>query len=109
MATDNGPRRYRAQPGLASLPKSKPIPLINHRRLNFIRDTTKPYQYLVEVRTRNKRTREEITRYITIVDRKPVAPNDILSDAADAIMNSPVASREEPIGTKLIRASRYPV
>ncbi|HEY6019219.1 MAG TPA: hypothetical protein VIY48_04750 [Candidatus Paceibacterota bacterium] len=107
MAIDWTKVRLKPVSSVRSLALSRPVPLRAFSTIKTVYDRTKPFQYIVQVQTRHKRTGEDIFRQITVTESERGNLEGILQDASDAIVNSPIASREEFVGAEIIRAQRF--
>lgn len=107
MGIDRGDPRFRPMAGWKSLIKSRPLALNRFRKLNFISAKDRPFQYRVQVTTIDRRSQKPIYRTITISDdeRRPIS--DVLQSAADAIMESPIAAREQFGQAEILSAARW--
>ena len=93
--------------GLAKLSGTRAVPLSQFGTVKNVRDTAKPFQYIVQIETKTKRNNVSIFRTITVSESKRGALNDIVRDAADAFMNSPIAARENLVEARIIKAQRF--
>lgn len=99
--------KLRQTAALARLSNSRVVPLSQFRKVKTVRDTDKPFQYIVQIETSPKRGGDSIFRTITVSESNRGALGDILKDAADALMNSPIAARENLVEARIIKAQRF--
>lgn len=107
MAIDWTKVRLKPVSSVRLLALNRPVPLRAFSNIKTVYDRTKPFQYIVQVHTRHKRTGEDIFRQITVTESERGNLDEILQDASDAIVNSPVAAREEYVGAEIIKAQRF--
>lgn len=107
MAEEWKNRRLQPKPRVRGLDVRRMVPLSAHTRIATVRSKDTPYHYVVQVRTRNRRTGEDVFRTITVAEPERARIDSVLDKAADAVMESPVARREDIVSTRLIDAQRF--
>lgn len=109
MAIDRPNIRFRVMAGFRQMTRSRPVPQRLHKPMAHIREKETPYHYTVQVVTRHKRTNDLIYRQIVIRDDHAPTLDELLTDAADIIMDSPTSKGEAFERAELLGARRWKI